>query len=219
VCPGRPRARHRGTPVGALPQARRPCRLHSPKASAFQAGTAQAVTEYPGPAARPRTGGRRVRPPLACSCLMASTEISSAATAPVLEPVDRVPVLDQPLNRGQQIHREILHLRRHLFIARATSNSPQPNSGDYLICARPGRRTQLGPCPTRNSPSGLPTSMSQRQVNSTAVNPLMTHRPDSRHGASGAGIAGRRGSSDGCFSPRLRPAALIAARRTSRRVP
>jgi predicted kinase len=47
----------------------------------------------------------------------------------------------------------------------------------------------------------LPTSTSQRQVNSTAANPLTIHRLDSRHGTSGAGIAGRRRSPDACCSP------------------
>jgi predicted kinase len=43
--------------------------------------------------------------------------------------------------------------------------------------------------------------LDQRQVNSTAANPLTTHRLDSRHGTSGAGIAGRRRSPDACSSP------------------
>ena len=38
----------------------------------------------------------------------------------------------------------------------------QPSSGDDLNSARPKRHTQRGLCPTRNSPSGLPTSTSQR---------------------------------------------------------
>jgi predicted kinase len=69
--------------------------------------------------------------------------------------------------------------------------------------------TRLGPCLTRNSPSGLPTSTSQRQVNSTAVKLLMAHPLDSRHGRSGAGIAGRRRSPDAASSPRChdRPSA------------
>ena len=46
----------------------------------------------------------------------------------------------------------------------------------------------------------LPTSTFPRQVNSTAVNPSMSHRLDSRHGTSGAGIAGRRRSTDACSS-------------------
>src|ERR1700733_5433511 len=62
--------------------------------------------------------------------------------------------------------------------------------------------TRLGLCPTRNSPSGLPGSTSQPQANSTAVNPLMTHRLDSRHGTSGADTAGRRRSPDACSSQR-----------------
>jgi predicted kinase len=68
--------------------------------------------------------------------------------------------------------------------------------------AKPKRHTRLGLCPTRNSPSGLPASTSQRQANSTAVNPLMTHRLDSRHGTSGADTAGRRRSPDACSSQR-----------------
>ena len=43
---------------------------------------------------------------------------------------------------------------------------------------------------------GLPTSTSQPQANSTAVNPSMTHRLDSLHGTSGADTAGRRRSPD-----------------------
>ena len=70
------------------------------------------------------------------------------------------------------------------------------DSGDDLISARPKRHARLGLCPTRNSPSGLPASTSRRQANSTAVNLLMTRRLDSRHGTSGAGIAGRRQSPD-----------------------
>ena len=71
-----------------------------------------------------------------------------------------------------------------------------PSSGDDLISAKPKRRTRPGPCPTRNSPSGLPSSTSRRQESSTAVNLSMTHRLDSRHGTSGAGIAGRPRSPD-----------------------
>jgi len=93
----------------------------------------------------------------------------------------------------------------------ATSNSPQPSSGDDLISARPKRHTRLGLCPARNSPSGLPASTSQRQANSTAVNLLMTRRLDSRHGTSGADTAGRRQSPDPCSSPRLRAAGLTVA--------
>ena len=66
------------------------------------------------------------------------------------------------------------------------------------------RRTQLGRCPTKNSPSGLPTSTSQRQVNSTAANLLMTHRLTSRVGTSGARIAGRRRSSESIRSGLVR---------------
>ena len=68
----------------------------------------------------------------------------------------------------------------------ATSSSPQPSSGDDLTSAKPKRHTRPGPCPTRNSPSGLPRSTSQRRVNSTAANPSTTHRMDSRPGTSGA---------------------------------
>jgi predicted kinase len=71
-----------------------------------------------------------------------------------------------------------------------------------LISAKPKRHTRLGPCPTRNSPSGLPTSTSQPPANSTAVNPLMTHRLDTRHGTSGADTAGRCRSPDACSSQR-----------------
>jgi len=84
----------------------------------------------------------------------------------------------------------------------ATSNSLQPSSADDLITAKPSHHTPLGPCRTRNSPSGPPRSTSQRQVNSTAVNLLTTRRLDSRHGTSGAGIAGRRQSPDACSSQR-----------------
>ena len=81
---------------------------------------------------------------------------------------------------------------------------PQPSSGDELISAKPTRHTRLGTCPTTNSPNGLPASTSPRQVNSTAVNLLMTRRLGSRHGTSGARIAGRCQSPDACSSPRLR---------------
>ena len=57
-------------------------------------------------------------------------------------------------------------------------------------------RMGRGPCLTRNWPRGPPTSTSQRQVNSTAPNLWMTHRSDSRPGASGVAIAGRRRCSE-----------------------
>jgi AAA domain len=47
-----------------------------------------------------------------------------------------------------------------------------------------------------------PSSISQRQANSTAVNRLMTHRLDSRHGTIGADTAGRRRSPDARSSQR-----------------
>jgi AAA domain len=83
-----------------------------------------------------------------------------------------------------------------------TSNSPQPSSVDDSISAKPKRHTRRGLCPTRNSPSGLPASRSQRQANSTAVNQSTTRRPGSRHGTSGADTAGRHHSFDACSSQR-----------------
>ena len=77
----------------------------------------------------------------------------------------------------------------------------QPSSGDDWTSAKPKRRTRRGPCLTRNSPNGPPTSTSQPQVNSTVVNRSMTHRLDSRHGTGGAVLAGRRRSPDDYSSP------------------
>ena len=71
------------------------------------------------------------------------------------------------------------------------SRSPQRSIGGDLTSGKPRRQTRLGPCPTRNSPSGRPTSRSRRRASSTAVNPLTTHRLDSRPGTSGAITAGR----------------------------
>ena len=94
----------------------------------------------------------------------------------------------------------------HPFVLRETKCSlidlDAPSSGGDLISAKPKRRIRLGLCPMRNSPSGLPASTSQPQANSTAVNPLMTRRLDSRHGTSGADTAGRCRSPDACFSQR-----------------
>ena len=77
-----------------------------------------------------------------------------------------------------------------------TSSSPRQNSAATRPAPSRGARTRPGRSPTRNSPSGPPTSTSQRQVSSTAANPLMTHLPASRLGTSGAAIAGRRRSPD-----------------------
>ncbi len=62
------------------------------------------------------------------------------------------------------------------------------------------------PMSPRNSPSGLSTSTSQRRVSSTALNLSVTRRTDSRPGANGAGIAGRRR-----LEPRLRRGAAHVA--------
>lgn len=47
----------------------------------------------------------------------------------------------------------------------AISNSRRPSSAEDLTGARQNSRTQRGTCLTRNSPSGLPSSASQRQEN------------------------------------------------------
>ncbi|MFC7484216.1 AAA family ATPase [Luedemannella flava] len=54
-----------------------------------------------------------------------------------------------------------------------------PSNADEPISAWPKRRTPPGPCPTRSSPNGLPTSTFPRRASSTAANLLTTHRPAS----------------------------------------
>lgn len=55
---------------------------------------------------------------------------------------------------------------------------PPLSSGDDLIDAKPKSRTRQGTCPTRSSPSGLPSSASRRKGSLTAPNLSMRRHRD-----------------------------------------